>query len=253
MVRFTCSALKSTSFCLLSALVSWTRWVNTIDLLLFRVLTFASSLTWFGAEQVQCPPCIEILFAFAAHFWFISAVHISGDSCPCVSADSRWKPSLVVENGACWVAGSCLPLHVPLLYGLLILRSLVGGKCLCSWFWIFWEILWSLLQAANTDAGGFHWGHTYSARLTLFRFPVSSTVCCRHPFQVQICLSTTTTAAGNTPRSDSEGSGVSVSAQRHCWSCKIWKAEGIASPPSPSFCRGLRVPSFSLIGIEQIF
>lgn len=34
-------------------------------------------------------------------------------------------------------------------------------------------------------------GHTFSALLTLFKFPVSSTVCCRHPFQVQIRLSTT--------------------------------------------------------------
>lgn len=43
-------------------------------------------------------------------------------------------------------------------------------------------------------------------------------------------------AAGDTPQSDSEGSGMLLSAQRHCVSCKIWKAEGIASRPSPSFC-----------------
>ena len=44
MVRFMCSALQSTSFCLLSVLVSWTWWVDPIDLLLFHMLAFASSL-----------------------------------------------------------------------------------------------------------------------------------------------------------------------------------------------------------------
>lgn len=43
-------------------------------------------------------------------------------------------------------------------------------------------------------------------------------------------------AAGDTPRNDSEGSGVFLSAQRHCRSCKTWKADGIPSPPSLSFC-----------------
>lgn len=48
--------------------------------------------------------------------------------------------------------------------------------------------------------------------LTLFRFPVSSAMCCRHPFWVQICLSTTTvTAAGDTSSSDSQGSGLNTS------------------------------------------
>lgn len=43
-------------------------------------------------------------------------------------------------------------------------------------------------------------------------------------------------AAGDTPRNDSEGSGVFLSAQRHCRSCKTWKADRIPSPPSLSFC-----------------
>lgn len=54
-------------------------------------------------------------------------------------------------------------------------------------------------------------GVTHSL-LTLFRFPVSLTMCCGHPFWVQICLSTTmVTAAGDTSRSDSEGSGLNIS------------------------------------------
>lgn len=50
--------------------------------------------------------------------------------------------------------------------------------------------------------------------------------------------------AGDTPRSDSEGSGVFLSAQRHCGSCKIWKAESHPARASAPPGQGLQGPIF---------
>lgn len=102
-VRFVCSDLNSKSLCLLSVLLSWIRGVNPMDLFLFHVLAFAISLS--------CSLMLKsssALSAFPAHFCFLSAVHLSGEFYPCVSAGSRQKPSLVMWNKTCWVAGSCV-------------------------------------------------------------------------------------------------------------------------------------------------
>lgn len=75
-VRFMCSPLKSTSFCLLSVLMSWTRWINPTDLLLFHMLAFDSTLAHgLLLKSSSALFCFEMPFAFAAHFWFLSAVH----------------------------------------------------------------------------------------------------------------------------------------------------------------------------------
>lgn len=101
MVRFVCSDLNSKS----PVLLSWLRGVNPMDLFLFHVLAFAISLS--------CGLMLKsssALSAFPAHFCFLSAVQLSGEFQPCVSAGSRQKPSLVMWNKTCWVvAVPCSP------------------------------------------------------------------------------------------------------------------------------------------------